>query len=133
MSVAYVDTSVLTAIAFDESGAETIVRRIDGFDRLISSNLLEAELRSVFAREQLYFPETAVAGVDWILPDRSLAAEFATVLRTGHLRGADLWHVATALFVSPKMSNLWFATLDARQNAVAADLGFQVAWMPDRQ
>lgn len=133
MSVAYVDTSVLTAIAFDESGAETMARRMDGFDRLISSNLLEAELRSVFAREQLHFPETAVAGVDWILPDRSLAAEFATVLRTGHLRGADLWHVATALFVFPKMSNLWFATLDARQNAVAADLGFQVAWMPDRQ
>lgn len=132
MSVAYVDTSVLTAIAFDESGAETLARKLEGFDRLISSNLLEAELRSVFSREQLPFPESAVAGVEWILPDRSLAAEFATVLRTGHLRGADLWHVATALFVSPGMSDLWFATLDARQNTVAADLGFPVAWMPDR-
>ena len=132
MSVAYVDTSVLTAIAFDESGAETLARRMDGFDRLISSNLLEAELRSVFAREQLPFPESTVAGVEWILPDRSLAAEFATVLRTGHLRGADLWHVATALFVSPRMSDLWFATLDIRQNAVAADLGFPIACMPDR-
>ena len=132
MSVAYVDTSVLTAIAFDESGAEAVAGRMDGFDRLISSNLLEAELRSVFAREQLPFLENAVAGVEWIMPDRSLAAEFLTVLRTGYLRGADLWHVATALFVSPKMGNLWFATLDARQNAVAADLGFPVAWLPDR-
>lgn len=132
MSVAYVETSMLAAIAFDESGAEALARRVDGFDRLTSSNLLEAELRSVFVREQLPFPETAAAGVEWILPDRSLAAEFATVLRTGHLRGADLWHVATALFVSPRTSNLWFTTLDARQSAVAADLGFPVAWMPDR-
>ena len=132
MSVAYVDTSVLTAIAFDESGAAALARRMDGFDRLISSNLLEAELRSVFAREQLPFPETAVAGVEWILPDRSLAAELSTVLGTGYLRGADLWHVATALFVSPMMGDLCFITLDARQSAVAADLGFEVERFPDR-
>ena len=132
MSVAYVDTSMLTAIAFDESGTEALARRVDDFESLTYSNLLEAELRSVFAPEQLPFPESTVAVVEWILPDRSLAAEFATVLRTGHLRGADLWHVATALFVSPGMSDLWFATLDVRQNAVAADLGFPVACLPDR-
>ena len=40
MSVAYVDTSVLTAIAFDEPGAALRARRLDEFTRLISSNLL---------------------------------------------------------------------------------------------
>ena len=72
MSVAYVDSSVLTAIAFDEPGATAHARKLDGFARVISSNLLEAELRAAFARE------------------------FAAVLETGTLRGADLWHVAMA-------------------------------------
>ena len=101
MSIAYVDTSVLTAIAFDEPGSAAHAQRLDEFARLISSNLLEAELRAAFARENLLFQESAIAGIEWILPDRALAPEFATVLETGYLRGADLWHVATALYVSP--------------------------------
>ena len=126
MSTAYVDTSVLTAIAFDEPGAAQYARRLDDFARLISSNLLEAELRAVFARENLVFQENAIAGIEWVLPNRTLAAEYATVLETGYLRGADLWHVATALYVSPQSDSLWFVTLDARQGAVAEALGFQV-------
>ena len=128
MSIAYVDTSVLTAIAFDEPGASAHARRLDEFARLISSNLLEAELRAAFMRENLLFPESAIAGIEWILPDRTLAPEFAAVLRTGYLRGADLWHVATALYVSPRSGGLTFATLDARQSAVAEELGFPVPW-----
>ena len=126
MSVAYVDTSVLTAIVFDEPGAAAYAQRLDEFARLISSNLLEAELRAAFARENQLFHESVVAGVEWILPDRTLALEFATVLEAGYLRGADLWHVATALYVSPQSRNLSFATLDARQSAVAAALGFRI-------
>ena len=92
MSIAYVDTSVLAAIAFDEPGAAAHAQRLDEFTRLISSNLLEAELRASFARENLIFQESAIAGIEWILPDRTLAPEFATVLETAYLRGADLWH-----------------------------------------
>ena len=128
MSVAYVDTSVLTAIAFDEPDAAAYARRLDEFTRLISSNLLEAELRAAFARENLLFRESAVAGIDWILPDRPLAPEFGAVLETGYLRGADLWHVAAALYVSPQSGGLAFATLDARQSAVADALGFPLPW-----
>ena len=126
MSISYVDTSVLTAIAFDEPGAAAYARRLDEFTRLISSNLLEAELRAAFARENLLFQESAIAGIEWILPNRTLAPEFATVLETGYLRGHDLWHVATALYVSPQSGSLSFATLNARQSAVAEALGFQV-------
>ena len=126
MSVVYVDTSVLTAIAFDEPGAAAHSRRLDEFARLISSNLLEAELRAAFARENLLFQESAIAGIEWILPNRTLAPEFAIVLETSYLRGADLWHVATALYVSPEPDSLSFATLDARQGAVAESLGFSV-------
>lgn len=126
MSAAYVDTSALTAIAFGEPGAEALAGRLDGFARLVSSNLLEAELRATFAREKLDFPENVIAGIDWILPDRALAPELATALETGYLRGADLWHVAHALYVTPRPESLSFVTLDARQGAVAEALGFCV-------
>ena len=42
MSVARVDTSVLTAIAFDEPGADALAARLDEFTRLVSSSLLES-------------------------------------------------------------------------------------------
>lgn len=54
----------MTAIAFDEPGAEALAGRLDGFARPVSSNLLEAELRATFAREKLDFPENVIAGVD---------------------------------------------------------------------
>lgn len=126
MSGAYVDTSVLTAIAFDEPGAATLAKRLNERERLMSSNLLDAELRAAFARENHRFEESAAAGIEWILPDRPLTPEFATVLEAGYLRGADLWHVATALYVSPDPGDLSFATLDVRQGAVATALGFRV-------
>ncbi|MDE0451487.1 MAG: PIN domain-containing protein [Gammaproteobacteria bacterium] len=130
MSVAYVDSSALAAIAFDEPRASKLASRMDEFDRLISSNLLEAELRAAFMRERLEFQESIVLGIDWILPDRTLAPEFKTVLRAGYLRGADLWHLATALYVSSGRPRLSFATLDARQAGVADALGFAVLGEP---
>ena len=47
-------------------------------------------------------------------------------LRAGYLRGADLWHVACALYVAPKPSDVFFITLDERQAEVAAALEFRL-------
>ena len=126
MSVAYVDTSALTAVAFDEPTGAELASRLDKFSRLISSNLLEAELRATFARERVNFHDSLVDGIHWILPDRTLSPEFKAVLQAGSLRGADLWHVATALYVSGGSTRLSFATLDAKQAAVARALGFVI-------
>ena len=123
MSVAYVDTSVLAGIAFGEPGATSYALELNRFDRLISSNLLEAEIRAVFHREGVAFMDSAIAGIEWIMPTRPLTSEFETVLSAGYLRGADLWHVATALYVSPNAHGLAFATLDAQQRRVASALG----------
>lgn len=41
-------------------------------------------------------------------------------------RGADLWHVASALYVAPSPADLYFLTLDERQRSVAATLGFRI-------
>ena len=124
MSAVYVDTSVLAGIAFGEPVAERFALALNRFDRVLSSNLLEAEMRTVFQREDEAFKDDFAAGIDWIFPARPLSAEFARALSAGYLRGADLWHVATALYVSPQPKNLTFATLDAVQARVASTLGF---------
>ena len=126
MTVVYVDTSALAGIVFGEPRATALAGRLDAFDRLISSTRLEAELRAAFLHGKLDFQERIVLGIDWILPDRTLAPEFKTVLQAGYLRGADLWHVATALYVACDPVELAFATLDARQATVADELGFTV-------
>ncbi len=51
MDTAYLDTSALVAVAFNQRGGPEMSRRMSGFDRLVSSNLLEAEVRAAYARE----------------------------------------------------------------------------------
>ena len=126
MSAAYVDTSALVAVALQGRGGADVAKRLGEFAHLVSSNLLEAELRATFAREKRRFDPGFVSDIEWVLPDRSLVPELAAALEAGYLRGADLWHVATALYVAPKPSEISFVTLDGRQETVAVALGFHV-------
>ena len=126
MSVAYVDSSVVVAIAFGERGSEAVARRLTSFTQLYSSNLLDAELRAALARESVPYSPHHVEHIRWIWPSRPLGPEMETAPAAGYLRGADLWHVATALFAAPAPREMAFVTLDERQRAVAAELGFRV-------
>ena len=126
MRTAYVDTSALAAIVFGENAAEEMARRLGAFRRVLSSNLLEAELRAALAREDAAYSPSYVEQIDWIFPDRPLGPEMDTVLEVGYLKGADLWHVATALAAARDPREMSFITLDERQRAVAAELGFRV-------
>ena len=124
-SSAYVDTSALLSIAFDEPAAESVIQRLAQFTNLVSSNLLEAEMRSALAREgDPFLPRLLLSRLEWVIPTRPLHAEIAAVLRVGYLRGADLWHVANALYAARAMPGLAFVTLDRRQQTIAAGLGF---------
>lgn len=125
MNVAYVDTSALVAIALGEHDGPPMARRLKGFSRLLASNLLEAELRAACAREHSTFSEELFANLNWVFPDRSLKPELEAVLTAGYLRGADLWHVACALYVTRQPGDIWFVTLDERQRMVAAALEFR--------
>ena len=58
-------------------------------------------------------------------PGWPLSAEIGLVLSGGNLRGADLWHLATALFAAEDPATVTFLTLDKRQGAVAAKLGLR--------
>ena len=125
MKLGYVDTSCLVAIAFGERGATSLSRRLNEFDELVSSNLLEAELRAAFARERVDTPPGLVDALSWVMPDRPLHAEIARVLAAGYVRGADCWHLATALYLAPEPDEMTFLTLDARQGGAARALGFR--------
>lgn len=125
MKLAYVDTSWMVAIAFGEAGAARLAARLRRFDRLLSSNLLEAELRSALLREGVRDQaEGLLSWITWIYPNRPLSAEFSRITAVGYLKGADLWHLAHALFLAPQGKDLAFLTLDGRQKEVAARLGF---------
>lgn len=124
MKLAYIDTSCLVAIAFDEPGSRRLARQLERYDRLLASNLLEAELRSAFAREQVTVPaEPLLAWVTWVYANRPLSPEYERINRAGYVKGAGMWHLAHALFVAPDGTGLDFMTLDRRQREVALMLG----------
>ncbi len=126
MRIAYVDTSCLVAIAFGEPGSRRLAARLKRFGRLFSSNLLEAELRSALIREKVESRGKALlSGISWILPSRPLTPEFDRLAVAGYVKGADMWHLANALFLAPDGKDLAFLTLDMRQEEVAATLGFE--------
>lgn len=127
MSSAYVDSSFLLAIAFGEPNAAGQAERLDRFDAVYASDLVEAEVLSTLAREKMVLPEPdSFSSLSWTFPDRPLTPEFQRILKAGYLKGADLWHLACALYLSPAPADLSFLTLDTRQKRIAAKLGFSV-------
>ena len=72
------------------------------------------------------FDVRVLSGIRWVLPDRPLTSELRAALSAGYLRGADLWHMATALYLAPMPGDMSFITLDGSQESVANALGFPV-------
>jgi hypothetical protein len=125
VKAAFVDTSWVTAITLSQPGHERLARILDGFDRAFAAGLLEAELWSVCRREGVEPDADVVSGLAFVLPERSLLPEVEQVLKAGYLRGADLWHLANALYLSREPRELAFLTVDRRQGEIAAALGFR--------
>lgn len=124
MKLAYVDTSCLVAIAFGEPENQRFARRLEKQDRLFASNLAEAEYRSALSRESVGAEGDYILDwLTWIHPDRALSREFGQVLTHGFLRGADLWHLACALYLRDSLPDLRFLSADKRQFERAKRLG----------
>lgn len=121
--LAYVDTSVIVAITFGEPGADAILEKVRPFE-LVSAPLLEAEWRSACRRHAVPPDASVLREIVWTHTERPLSAELERVFAVGYLRGADAWHLATALYLAPDPSELTFLTLDDRQRGVAEQLGF---------
>ena len=130
MRLAYVDTSCIIAVAFGEPDAGRVAALLGRFDRLFSSNLLEAEFRAAQVREGATNDISMLGAITWVIPERPLSAEIARVLAVGPLKGADTWHLACALSLDPSARELSFVTLDDRQGDVARKIGFTVRPSP---
>lgn len=131
MKTAYIDTSCLLAITFEEPGQQKVVVALTDYDELFSSNLLEAELLAATQREGVVLPRVeALKRLIWVWPDRPLTPEFERILSRGYLRGADLWHLASALYLRDKIGFTDFLTLDKKQAQLAQRLDFEgLGWL----
>jgi hypothetical protein len=114
----------LIAVQFEE-GNDTRLKDIQKYNILFSSELLLAEVHAFSARKNLdvALAREAVRFITWIMPERSLQPEIERVRAAGYLRGADLWHLACACYLSPGQ-DLDFLTRDVRQRDAASLLGF---------
>lgn len=119
------DTSCLVAIALAEDHGPHVRQVIEQYD-LWSSNLLEAELSSAVHRYGQTVSAATLDIIAWVLPLRRLTPEIQTVLAAGYVRGADLMHIATALYLAGETRTLSFLTLDQQQASVAKAIGFDV-------
>lgn len=130
MKLAYVDSSVITAIVFSEAPGAECTTQLRRFDEVIASPLLEAEVRSAARRESVEVSLDWFIAIQWVHTTRGLGAELDRILECGYLRGADCWHLATALSVTDQPAEMEFLTLDVRQREFARMLGFRVKTLP---
>ena len=126
MRRAYVDTSYILSGALGAQTAEYDAGAFARFDTVVASRLLEAEFLSAFSRSSKPPHIELLAPIEWVDATERLTHEINLVLSAGYVRGADCWHLATALYVAPDPGSLTFLTLDDRQRTVAKKLGFRV-------
>jgi hypothetical protein len=129
---AVVDSSCWVAVALEEPGWRAVLRSLSGYE-LAASPLLEAELAAALKREGVTADRRALlAGLAWLLPDRPLGPELDRIFAAGHLRGADAWHLAHALWLAPDGRDLSFLTLDEAQRTAARALGLSAPTLARR-
>ena len=67
LAIAYLDPTALIPIVFEEEPVGAVTRvRINRFPVLVSSNLLEAELRVEFEIEGQSFDPDWLSGIEWV-------------------------------------------------------------------
>ena len=134
LAVAYLDPTALIPIVFGEEPVGAVTEeRLNRFPVLVSSNLLEAELRRRFEREGQLFDLDWLSGIEWVQPRGSLGSEMDRIQAFASLSPIRMWHLANAVYFARRLSltnrrtDLAFITLNEQQETVARDLGL---WIP---
>ncbi|MDO5066658.1 MAG: type II toxin-antitoxin system VapC family toxin [Propionibacteriaceae bacterium] len=124
MRVVYVDTSALAALLVEQPESDALLVWLDQTtDVLVSSDLLETELRRVAVREGLDqgVVTQLLEGVDIAALDRAVYRS-AGLLPMPHLRALDALHLEAAL----RLDAAAILTYDARLRQAAQEVGLQV-------
>lgn len=125
--ILYIETSAAAKLLVDEPASGRLAARldeaVDADDAVLSSTLLETELRRLAVRVDL--AQTAVTHlldrIDLVEIDRSLYRE-AGLLPGRHLRSRDALHLAAALRAGADV----MVTYDHRQADAAVAVGLPV-------
>lgn len=122
----YLDTSAAAKLLVEEQESDALADYLDGLEAqedLVSSALLETELRRVAVREDLLQASVSevLARVGLVEPGRSLFYE-AGLLPGGTLRSLDALHLATAL----RLDAAVVVAYDVRLLTSARELGLDV-------
>ena len=133
LAIAYLDPTALIPIVFgEEPVGATTQERLNLFPVLVSSNLLEAELRGRFEREGQLFDLDWLSGIEWVQPRGSLGSEMDRIQEFASLSPIRMWHLANAVYFADRLSltnrraDLAFITLNEQQETVARDLGLLI-------
>lgn len=125
----YLDTSAWIAWKFGQTGQEKFLEIDFEKDTVIASPLLVSEYVAFLGREKLLTEtrfEDELGFIHWIYPSDPLFQESLECVRAYAVKGADLHHLATALWFSQdSRDELYFLTCDHQQEAAAKKLGFQ--------
>jgi PIN domain len=116
-------------LLFEEPRAGAVARKLESLDELFSAALFVAEMLATLNRENrpLTDADALLSAVSLVFPDQPLASECKEVLGLGYIRGADLLHLATAVFLAgSERERLLFVSLDEPQKRRASQLGFRV-------
>ncbi len=127
MSWAYIDSSVLIATLLEDHPKPQLDKFWGSAERFISSYLLQAEVFSAVKREKadMQLAALEIKKIGFVRTD-SLAEELMEIFKAGYVRGADAFHLATALWIRGKHKDLKFITLDEKQKEIAKHLDFIV-------
>ena len=126
IAAGYLDTSALLAVLFRQPEAERVFNAIRSVPQVVSSDLIISETLSACRRERVDLAKARV-WLERIHIIRAVVDEDATaaVLKHGYIRGADLHHVTSALWMFEGLERqVCFATLDDTQAGIAAAFGF---------
>ena len=125
----YLDTSAWIAWKFKQAGSDIFKKIALDSDTVISCPLFVSEYVSFLKRNEILSQtryEEELDFIRWIFPAVPLFKEYSQCGKLGFLRGADLYHIATALwFAQDRPSELIFLTCDLKQKEAAKKLGFK--------
>jgi len=128
--ICYLDTSAWVAWKFAQKGQEVFAKVSLPKDTVISSPLLASEYIACLKRENrlnITRIEDELEFIHWVYPTEPLYASSLRCVREATLRGADLFHLATAYWFAEGMTKeLHFLSCDTDQRRAASKLGFEV-------
>ncbi len=122
--IVYVDTSAMGALLIDQPESEALVNWLDNSDAyLVSSDLLETELRRLAVREDLDQSDVTrlLEGISLASLDRAVFRS-AGVLPLPYLRTLDALHLESAIRLDAAM----LLTYDHRLSQAARAVGLEV-------